>query len=64
MTAVSSICSALNYCFHGKNDKYVRKCIDYGGRDIEKTKSDYDYVLISIVFSIIILSNQLNFDHS
>lgn len=62
MTAVSSICSALNYCFHGKNDKYVRKCIDYGGRDIEK--SDYDYVLISVVFSIIILSNQLNFDHS
>ena len=32
VTAVSSICSAMNCCFYGKNDKYVRKRIDYGGR--------------------------------
>lgn len=40
MTAVSSICSAMNCCFYGKNDKHVRKRIDYGRRDIEETKSD------------------------
>lgn len=38
-TAVSSICSAMDCCFYGKNDKYVRKCI-YGGEISKKTKVD------------------------